>query len=109
MAGSAVDMSQVSLVLMVDPSGTFTADDGRQLAGLEQEPPWHGRIDEELTVEATKLAQAVCGAVERKYTVSLFGKILRKKDELRLELEGKDPACPELGCVFRLKYSLRKG
>jgi hypothetical protein len=70
------------------------------------EPDLKGKRDGPRVVfEAPRLA--TCGAVQRRYTVTLEGQVASEADGKRvLTMTGVDQVCPSMSCSFRDEYAL---
>lgn len=98
----------VRFALEVAADGSFQA--GGVLARINEAPKlsWRGQFQPDLTLALDAPGSAVCGDERREYRLAFTGKVTERKGKQQLELAAEDPGCPEMKCVFKHVYKLKR-
>lgn len=78
------------------------------LQSTREAPQWEGRVLPDGTVRAKRSTTATCNGETRPHEVNYDGLFSRKREKLRIQLEGTSNVCPELNCVFLVNFDFRK-
>jgi hypothetical protein len=110
MGRCSIDSSDRSVWITLDiaPDGTFKAAVSLRGPKDGKARTWTGQFDKENRFRATETTRAYCGNQKREYKVKYSGKVIEKEGKLWLEIEGKEEACPDQGCIFKVSYRVTK-
>jgi hypothetical protein len=102
MGGDSIATSPVEMDWDVSRSGALTVVEdpsGRILKGT---------TEPDSTVRLRETTPITCNGVTRTMTADYEGKVVFRNSALELDMEGTEEWCPDMGCVFRVRYEISK-
>jgi hypothetical protein len=107
-AGRGRSDQQVELVFEVAADGSLRAGVIPPGAKRPRELAWEGHFSPDMRLTVERPMSAVCETQRGEYRLTFNGRLNDKKGVKELEFEADNPSCPEIDCVFKHVYTLKK-
>ncbi len=93
----------ITLTWVVDNNGNVTIQNPQ--SGNES---WSGKVESNLNISLRKDFTIICNGIERNGATTYNGTIEQSGSAHALAIESIEEWCPQIGCIFRVRYSLSK-